>query len=238
MIGTGSRVFDVAATQASRWRAGHRWTPEPQPVEEDALSHAEWQQLLDDPRIVVTGDGTPFDLVAGHALPPDLQIRLNRAEWYESRASDKVRHCQARLEAAIKAAGAAESNADRVRAEAGEYFASHREPAPATTTLEAPSDPAPDAPGVGEGREIGRPGDPADGASTSAGEGRPDREREVHPTREERIRGAVATALETDGPELRTSTGRPVLARVREISGLPDVTAAERDAAWAAVQAD
>ena len=59
-----------------------------------------------------------------------------------------------------------------------------------------------------------------------------------HPTRAERIRGAVATSLEADGPEHRTGTGRPVLARVREISGLDDVTAAERDAAWADVRSE
>ncbi|MYE14558.1 MAG: DNA replication initiation control protein YabA [Gammaproteobacteria bacterium] len=58
-----------------------------------------------------------------------------------------------------------------------------------------------------------------------------------HPTREERIQGAIATALEADGPELRTKTGRPVLSRVREISGLDDVSSAERDAAWAATTA-
>ncbi|MDE0661990.1 MAG: hypothetical protein OXI79_20355 [Gammaproteobacteria bacterium] len=57
-----------------------------------------------------------------------------------------------------------------------------------------------------------------------------------HPTRAERILGAVATSLEADGPEHRTRTGRPVLARVREISGVEDATAAERDAAWAAVR--
>jgi len=59
---------------------------------------------------------------------------------------------------------------------------------------------------------------------------------EHRPTRAERIRGAVARSLEADGPEHRTGTGRPVLARVREISGLEDVTASERDAAWADVR--
>ena len=58
----------------------------------------------------------------------------------------------------------------------------------------------------------------------------------THPTRAERISGAIATALEADGPELRPKTGRPLLSRVREIAGLADVTGAERDAAWAEVQ--
>ena len=73
---------------------------------------------------------------------------------------------------------------------------------------------------------------PAAGAADASG----DAGASPHPTREERIRGAVATALETDGPDLRTSTGRPVLARVREISGVDDVSAAERDAAWSEIR--
>ena len=82
---------------------------------------------------------------------------------------------------------------------------------------------------VARGGQTAPEGAPAGAADAPAGP--------HYPTREERIRGAVATSLEADGPEHRTRTGRPVLARVREISRIDDVSAAERDAAREATQA-
>lgn len=100
---------------------------------------------------------------------------------------------------------------------------------------ETPTSPA--GPGGGEGVDgpDAGSGPTADSGSPGAGGDSP---AGAYPTRDERIRGAVATALEADGPELRTRTGRPVLSRVRAISGVADVSARERDAAWAEARGD
>lgn len=53
------------------------------------------------------------------------------------------------------------------------------------------------------------------------------------PTREDRIL-AAARSLDPNNPKDWTQTGKAVILRLRQVSGLNDVTAAERDAAQAA----
>lgn len=87
-------------------------------------------------------------------------------------------------------------------------------------------------------RETG--GASAAGAKSSGGPGSPQREGSPAPrspgagdpeSRGARIRAAVE-ALEPDRPDHWTKSGMPNVEALRELSGLADVSAAERDAAW------
>ncbi len=105
----------------------------------------------------------------------------------------------------------------RRRYEPGETIAlDDAEAAPllAAGVVEAPPDAAPETAGEADAGDAGAGADPA---------------------RAERVRAAVA-GLEPGREEHWTKSGKPEVAALRAATGMADVSAAERDAAWAATR--
>ena len=202
--------YEVSAkADGGRWRAGRQWFRAPVEVGRDEFSDEEWDLLDADPLIVVARPGEPS---ADPAADDPEGLRAALAE-----ARERIVSLEADLESGAHENARLTELGDRLEmriSEAGDRILGlDAELAAARSNESSASAPAAGAADAG-----------ADAGASA------------HPTREERIRGAVATALETDGPDRRTSTGRPVLSRVREVSRIDDVTAAERDAAWEAVR--
>ena len=204
--------YRISAATDGFWRGGRQWHTTPVEVDIAEFTDAQWELLEADPAITIENmdpddPGRPLGL--GPLDPDATHLEEARERIVALEAANET--LRTSLEDSRAHVDALVADKERLVAENVELL---KEVEDLRQRLETP-DAAP-----ADGTTLEPEGGAASDGAPAAAEA----------TREERIRAAIAS-LDPNDPEHFTKAGQPAVPALRALSGIPDVTGAERDAA-------
>lgn len=214
--------YQVISRRAGWWRAGRQWPEEPVVVSSDDLTAEQLQMLHDDPMLIVQPVPDP-EVGGADASPAALRAAISPgpSPAMEGPGGGGERRADERLSQTLIAL------AERVHDI--ESRLAVLEARPTRTNPQRRSDAGVDAPPAPEpGGEEPEEGDDDPPPAPGAGGGESAAER-----RTRLVRAAAVIRPDAEGDWTQRGLRRPTVAALQRETGLGDITASERDAAWA-----